>query len=65
MLATRLGNVNIPDFDFLHLEKWELNDKYGWKNIAVADYVRRSAARPGSYMLDTKTKVVTQNQQPI
>ncbi len=56
LLATRLGPVLIPDFDFSHLERWELNEIYGWKNVAVADYVRRFAVKSGSYILDTKTK---------
>jgi len=60
MLATRIGNILVPDFEFIHLEKWELNEKYGWRNVAVADYVRRYSTRPGTYILDTKTKTVKQ-----
>ena len=65
MQATRIGNVQIPDFDFQHLEKWELNEKYGWKNVAVADFVRKFATKSGSYMLDTRTKEVKQIPHPI
>ena len=65
MQATRISNIQIPDFDFQHLEKWELNEKYGWKNVAVADFVRNFANRSGSYMLDTKTKEVKHIPNPI
>jgi hypothetical protein len=58
MLATKLGEVFIPDFDFAHLEKWELNEKYGWKNVAIAQFVKKYAVRSGKYVLDTTDKEV-------
>ncbi len=58
MLATVLGETFLPDFDFLHLEKWELHEKYGWKNVAIAQFVKRYAIRSGKYILDTTTKEV-------
>jgi len=58
MLATKLGTVFIPDFDFLHLEKWELTEKYEWKNVAIAQFVKKYAVRSGKYVLDTQTKEV-------
>ena len=65
MLATRLGPILIPDYDFQHLERWELNEKYGWKNVAVAAYVQKFAVKPGSYLLDTRSKEIKKVPLPI
>jgi hypothetical protein len=58
LLATKIQDVLIPDFDFLFLETWELNEKYGWKNVSVANFVRDIATKPRAYVLDTVTKEV-------
>ncbi len=57
-LATKINGVVIPDFEFDYLKDWELDDIYGWENVAVACYVRRFVKRSGHFMIDTLARKI-------
>ena len=41
MLATVIRGTIIPDYEFYYLDKYEMNQKYGWKKVIIATFVHQ------------------------